>query len=512
MAAVTRELASFVHQTPAGFASARATEVVKQAVLDLFGVIVAGSGEEPGRLALRYARSQAAAGPAAVLGGGTRLAPSLAALVNGTAGHALDYDDIGLGAGHISVAIAPAVFAVAEQVQADGQAFIDALVVGYEVAHRLTTMYSDTRLGPYAAGYHKPSVYSVFGAAAGAARLLGLGADATANAFGIAASEAGGLRANFGTMTKPLHAGLANRTGIEAALLAQSGFTASAEVLEQRFGWHDVICRGEGDLSVVLDGLGDSYAVEEGLVFKAYPCCGANHYAIDAVIGLLRENGLAEPDVARLDVWLEQRNLNDVLVYPWARTPLEGKFSLPYNMAAALADGEVTVATFTDESVARLAPFRDKVHVHPTPELPANGARIRVLTTDGRTFDREQLVNRGSLADPMTWDELEHKFRANVRGRIDPAAADDAVAAIASLEKQPTLTGLGTALLGQAMLSTTARFLLLSVPQAGSCSPGARFLAAARGGRRQTGGGRREACRLASATPPVLANVIAKRH
>jgi 2-methylcitrate dehydratase PrpD len=281
-----------------------------------------------------------------------------------------------------------------------------------------------------------------------AARLLGLDVGATANAFGIAASQAGGLRANFGTMTKPLHAGLANRTGIEAALLAQSGFTASANVLEQRFGWHDVICRGEGDLAVVLDGLGDSYAIEEGLVFKAYPCCGANHYAIDAVIGLLRENGLGEPDVARLDVWLEQRNLNDVLVYPWARTPLEGKFSLPYNMAAALADGEVTVGTFTDESVARLGQFRDKVHVHPTTDLPANGARIRVLTGDGRTIDREQLVNRGSLADPMTWEELEHKFRANVRGRIDPAAADEAVAAIASLEKQPTVSGLGESLLG----------------------------------------------------------------
>jgi 2-methylcitrate dehydratase PrpD len=448
MATVTRELAAFVHQAPGRCASPRAVEVVKQAVLDLCGVIVAGSGEEAGRLTLRYARSQGAAGPAAVLGAGVRLTPSLAALVNGTAGHALDYDDIGLGAGHVSVAIVPAVLAVAELVEADGQAFIDALVVAYEVAHRLTTMYSDTRLGPYAAGYHKPSVYSVFGAAAGAARLLGLDADATANAFGIAASESGGLRANFGTMTKPLHAGLANRTGIEAALLAQSGFTASADILEQRFGWHEVICRGEGDLSVVLDGLGASYAIEEGLIFKAYPCCGANHYAIDAVIGLLREAGISEPDVERLDVWVEQRNLNDVLVYPWARTPLEGKFSLPYNMAAALADGEVTVGTFTEGSVTRLMQFRDKVHVHPTSDLPQNGARVRVLTRDGHTLDREQLVNRGSLADPMTWDELEHKFRANVHGSIDPAATDEAVAAIASLEKQQTLSALGDSLLG----------------------------------------------------------------
>jgi 2-methylcitrate dehydratase PrpD len=160
--------------------------------------------------------------------------------------------------------------------------------------------------------------------------------------------------------------------------------------------------------------------------------------------------------VARLDVWLEQRNLNDVLVYPWARTPLEGKFSVPYNMGAALADGEVTVSTFTNEAVGRLAQFRDKVHVHPTADLPANGARIRVLTRDGRTLDREQLVNRGSLADPMSWAELERKFRANVRGRIDPAAADAAVAAIACLDKQETVTGLGEALLGGSSLTTTA--------------------------------------------------------
>jgi 2-methylcitrate dehydratase PrpD len=450
--AITREFAAFIHDAPAGCASTRAAEVVRQAVLDLFGVVIAGAGEEAGRIALGYARSQGAAGPATVLGGGTKLSPSLAALVNGTAGHALDYDDIGLGAGHVSVAILPALFAVAELTEAAGAALIDAVVVAYEVAHRLTTMYSDTRLGPYAAGYHKPSVYSVFGAAAGAARLVGLSADATANALGIAASQAGGLRANFGTMTKPLHAGIANRTGIEAALLARSGFTASTDILEQRFGWHDVICRGEGDLATVLDGLGGAWAIEEGLIFKAYPCCGANHYAIDGVIALLRESGLREPDVARLDVWIERRNLEDVLVYPWARTPLEGKFSLAYNVAAALADREVTVGTFTDAALPRLAPFRDKVHVHPTADLPANGARIRLRTHDGRTIDREQLVLRGSIEDPMTWDELEHKFRANVRGRIAPDAISDAVARIASLEGQKTMVALGDALIGRRSL------------------------------------------------------------
>jgi 2-methylcitrate dehydratase PrpD len=445
---VTKELAAFVHDAPVGCATPRAIEVIKHAVLDLSGVIVAAAREEPSRVALDYARSQAATGPAAVLGGGIRLAPTLAALVNGTAGHALDFDDIGLGAGHVSVAIVPAVIAAAEVVDADGAALVDALAVGYEVAHRLTTMYVDTRLGPYAKGYHKPSVYSVFGATSGVARLLGLSTTATANALGIAASQSGGLRANFGTMTKPMHAGIANRTGVEAALLAGSGFTASTEALEQRFGWHDVICSGEGDLDAILDGLGDSYAIEEGLVFKLYPCCGANHYAIDGTIALLREAGLREADVAQIDVWIEQRNLNEVLVYPWPRTPLEGKFSLAYNVAAALVDGEVTVDTFTEADLQRLTAFREKVRVHATDDLPQNGARIAVVTTAGRTIAHEHMVLRGSLDDPMSWQELERKFRANVQGRIRPDAVDEVIAAISNLEKQSSLAAITEPLLG----------------------------------------------------------------
>lgn len=354
-------------------------------------------------------------------GGGTRLAPTLAALVNGTAGHALDFDDIGIGAGHVSVAIMPAMFAVAEHVGAGGAAFLDALVLGYEVARRLTTMYSDTRLGPYAAGYHKPSVYSVFGGTAGA---------------------------NFGTMTKPMHAGVVGRSAVEAALLAASGFTASTEILEQRFGWHDVICRGEGDLPSVLDGLGETFAVEEGLVFKAYPCCGANHYAIDAVLTLMRSDGLAAADVASVEVEIEARNLQEVLVYPWPRTALEGKFSLAYNVAAVLADGAGTVETFTDAALARLTPVRDRVQAQAVTDLPQNGARATIRTTDGRTLHREQLIGKGSLADPLTWAELEAKFRANVAGRVSAEAASEVLARVVALENQPTLHALTEPLLG----------------------------------------------------------------
>jgi 2-methylcitrate dehydratase PrpD len=342
----------------------------------------------------------------------------------------------------------PAVVAVAELVGADGAAFIDALVIGYEVAHRLTTMYGDTRLGPYAAGYHKPSVYGVFGAVSGAVRLLGLDATATAHAFGIAASQSGGLRANFGTMTKPLHAGLSNRTGVEAALLAASGFTASTEILEQRFGWHDVICSHEGDLDGVLDGLGNSYAIDEGLVFKMYPCCGANHYAINAVLQLLHQYRLRESDVAQVDVWIEERNLNEVLVYPWPRTALEGKFSLAYNVVAAVVDRDVTTDTFTPSALLRLSAFRDKVKVQASSDLPQNGALVCIRCTDGRVFTREQLLLQGGLQDPMSWEQLEHKFRANIGDRLPQERIDMAVNAISNLDEQSDISSITYPLLG----------------------------------------------------------------
>jgi 2-methylcitrate dehydratase PrpD len=440
--APTRTLAAFVAEARPGVASERARTVLKQALLDLLGCIVAGAAEEAGRLARDYAVTQAGPGAAAVIGGGLRLSAGPAALANGTAGHALDFDDIGIGVGHVSVAIIPAALAIAEQVESDGAALLDALVLGYEVAHRLTTMYPDTRLGPYAAGYHKPGVYAAFGGTAAVGRLLGLNPDQQAHAFGIAASQAGGLRANFGTMTKPLHAGLANRTAVEAALLARSGFTASTEILEQRFGWHDVICRGEGDLTTILDGLGETFAVEEGLIFKAYPCCGANHHAIDATRHLIREHGLSASDIATADVEIETRNLREVLVYDWPRSPLEGKFALAYNVAAALADGNVTADTFTDESLARLAGHRNTIRVHPVDDLPQNGARITLHTTDGRTLRREQLVLRGSIADPMTWDELAAKFLGNAPG------AHNVLDTLATLEKQPDLRAVTQPLLG----------------------------------------------------------------
>jgi len=443
---VTALLAGFVAGFPAGGIPIGAGDQVKRAALDLLGVTLAGSVEPAGEQARAYAASQASAGPSAVFGpsggGGRRFSPAFAALANGTAGHALDYDDIGLGAGHVSVAVMPAALAVAEHVGATGAQFVEAMVLGYEVASRLTRIAPDAVSGPYEYGFHKPSVYAVFGGTAACARMLGLDTDATASALGIAASSAGGLRVNFGTMTKPFHAGLANRTAVAAALLARSGFTASPSALEGRFGWFDAIARSEGDLAAVVEGLGAGgpFAVEEGFVFKRFPCCGANHAAIEAVLELVEQHDLRPAEVESIEVAIEARYLTEVLVHPWPATPLEGKFSLAYNVAAALVDRAVTIDTFSAARLAALAPVRHRIRTTPDPALARDAAVVAVRTTDGRAIHHEHRGIKGGLDDPLSWAELSEKFATDTARFLKDETVEEIVDRLAHLDDQPSLT------------------------------------------------------------------------
>jgi len=291
-------------------------------------------------------------------------------------------------------------------------------------------------------------VYAVFGATAAAARLFGLDAARTASAMGIAASQAGGLRVNFGTMTKPMHAGNSNRTGVEAASLARAGFTASDSALEGRYGWHEVICRGGGDLGRVVESWEAPLAVEEGMIYKAFPCCGANHYAIDGVLHLMAAGSLEAADVERITVAIHGPYLDDVLVYPWPRTGLEGKFSLAYNVAAALVDGAVTMGTFDDGHLATLEPVRSRVRVVAAPDLGRNEARIEVRTMDGRTMVHHHTTLRGSLESPFSWADLAAKFLDNCAGVLPVTAAEEAVGRLEALEEQPSLRPLTDLLSG----------------------------------------------------------------
>jgi 2-methylcitrate dehydratase PrpD len=190
------------------------------------------------------------------------------------------------------------------------------------------------------------------------------------------------------------------------------------------------------------------YAVEEGLRYKPYPCCGANHHAIDAVIGLMGEHGLVGDDVAEVVVGIESRTLRDVLVYAWPATGLEGKFSLAYNVAAAMVDGEVTVGTFADDHLATLEAARPRVRVLGRDDMPTRGADVTIRTVDGRTFHREQLVLRGDIEDPFTWDDLARKFRANTSELVKADDVEGVIDAIHRLDEAPSLRAITEALLG----------------------------------------------------------------
>src|SRR4051794_1159230 len=348
MQAITERLADFTTTWEASAIPFRAREEATRALVDVVGTMLAGAAEPLGRIVIDHAKAEGGAGPAAVVGGGFRTSPSLAAMANGSTGHALDYDDIGLDVGHPTVAVAPAALAVAEHVGASGRQLLDAMVIGYEIASRVGSCLGSVG-GPYRKGYHGTSVYGIFGATAAAARLLCLDAQQTRCAFGIAASEASGVRVNFGTMTKPYHAGSLNRSAVTAAMLAGAGFTAHADAFEERVGWGDGIRGTTVEDTSIADSLGEAFALEQGVQIKLYPCCGGNHRAIEGVKTMMSTHGLEAKDIERLEVEIDAQVANEILMYPWPSTGLEGKFSLAYNVAAALVDGDVTVDTFADD-------------------------------------------------------------------------------------------------------------------------------------------------------------------
>jgi 2-methylcitrate dehydratase PrpD len=333
----------------------------------------------------------------------------MAALANATIIHALDYDDMDAEVGHPSAAVIPAALAVAEVVGSSGRELVDAIVIGYEVAARLGRAAGGTG-GPYARGFHGTSIYGVFGAAAAAGRLMGLDVDQLRRAFGIAASEASGVRANFGTNAKPYHAGECNRAGVVAAFLARDGFVADRNVIEAKFGWGDAVCGGHYDTSKVTDGLGEALAIEKGAWIKRFPCCGANHPAICAVTELIRRENLKADDVESIEVHQSPNPLDGALIYAWPSVALEGKFSLAFNVAEAWRHGNVTVESFTEENLAEVGAYRDKVTVIAGEGLPPK-VTVKMHLVDGGTVEYKPSSFPGS--ENPSDAELSQKFLEN---------------------------------------------------------------------------------------------------
>jgi 2-methylcitrate dehydratase PrpD len=291
----------------------------------------------------------AAPGPSLVFGGKRRVDPLSAALINGTAAHALDYDDCSNSmGGHPSAPILPALIALGEQYGKSGRDILAAYVIGFEVEAHIGRA---VHLHHYEKGWHPTATLGVFGSAAACAKLLGLDAQRTAIALSIAASFSSGLKANFGSMVKPLHVGHCSRNGIYATLLAREGFSSGAEVFEHKQGFLNVF-NGAGtyDTDKLFAGWAQPYdIVRPGIGFKQYPCCASTHPGIDCMLELHKTHALKADQVERIESWTHRRRLEHTN-RPDPRSALDAKFSVQYTLARALIHGFVSMDHFEGDA------------------------------------------------------------------------------------------------------------------------------------------------------------------
>lgn len=396
---------------------ADAIACAKAGLLDTVGVTLAGADQDCARMAGAALGIGAASGPSLVFGGKRRVDPLSAALINGTAAHALDYDDCSNSmGGHPSGPILPALVALGEQYGKSGRDVLAAYVIGFEVeAHigRAVNLYH------YEKGWHPTATLGVFGSAAACAKLLGLDAQQTAIALSIAASFSSGVKANFGSMVKPLHVGHCSRNGIYAVLLAREGYSSGGEVFEHKQGFLNVFNgAGNYDADRLFEGWAQPYdIVTPGIGFKQYPCCASTHPGIDCMLELRRTHDLKPDQVERIESWTHRRRLEHTN-RPNPRSALDAKFSVQYTLARALIHGFVSIDHFEGDAWKDAATnaLLKKVAagIYTDAQFPPenhHGAEVRVTLKDGRVVSTkvDQAYGRDSKT-PLTPQMLKTKF------------------------------------------------------------------------------------------------------
>ena len=450
----TQQLADFI--VNAGFERIPETalKTAREAILDAIGVALAGAGEPASKIMTEYVRQAGGRrkGVAGVIAGGFRTAPSAAALANGTLMHALDYDDVAPDwLGHPTAPLLPVVLALGEAGLISGKEALAAYIIGFEVESRVGRALGSQH---YAVGWHATGTVGTMGAVAAAARLLRLDPDQTRNALGIAASEAGGLRQNFGTMTKPFHAGNAARNGVVAATLAQKGFTADPNILESSFL---KTLGGEGySLAPITEGLGQGFAISAGVAIKPYPCCRLTHRCLDAALYLAKTHHLSPEEVAGVECHTSDM-LPQILIHHRPRAGAEGKFSMEYCVATAILDGEVCLGHFTEKKVQhpRSQRFLEKVgYRHPEGQRGMAGLSqaeaVTIRLRNGRELRHQVLYAKGEPQNPLTHEELIAKFRGCASYSLSPEASQRCLELVLGLEKLQDIATLAEILVARA--------------------------------------------------------------
>ncbi len=420
----------------------RARAAARMGVLDCIGCILGGCATPTARKVLALAREQGFVPKASVLGTRDRLAAPLAALANGVAGHVLDYDDMSSTVvGHPSVVLVPAAFALGEAREASGAEVLGAYLAGFEVQ-----AWFGRRMIPrhYDAGWHSTSSLGVFASAVASSRLLGLDTDATINALAIAASSVAGLRANFGSEAKSLHAGQAAENGVRAALLSAAGFRANAtDVFDGRLNLFAAYRANEppkprlAGLEIEASGIG----------IKPYPCCGAGVSVIDAALDLHARHALAGAPIERVDVTVSPM-ATSIMPFGEPADGLQARYSLAYCAAVALLDRKAGLAQFDDERVrgADVRALLSRTRVQAEPRMASGagrfGVEMSVELVDGTSVATSLELPRGHPSRPLEREGQLAKFVECAGPVIGAARARQAAERLEAIEAEPSLAAL----------------------------------------------------------------------
>jgi 2-methylcitrate dehydratase PrpD len=418
---------------------ADAREAARHCLLDFMGVAIAGSHEPLTEILVKEVARPEGSGEAALIARSERASRLTAALVNGAAAHALDFDDTHMAMnGHPSVPIIPAILALAEGRGCSGRDVLEAIVVGIETECRLGAVLGHKH---YAIGFHATGTVGTFGAAAACAHLLGLDEDGWLRAFGLAGTQAAGLKSGFGTMAKPFHAGRAASAGLLSALLAHGGYTSNPAIIETEQGFAATHA-GANPSQAVLDRYAGKFMIRDTL-FKYHASCYLTHAPIMAASQVRADHRVDPARIEEVEVHVSP-TLFGVCTIPEPRTGLEGKFSVRATTAMALLGFDTaSLATFSDQTVTepQVVAMRDRVRIVPEEKLGGTRATV-VVKLDGSSFKAEADSGKPWADLAAQRESLSRKFMALATPHLGRAGAQAVADATLGAEQIKSVTEL----------------------------------------------------------------------
>jgi 2-methylcitrate dehydratase PrpD len=454
-AGLTQYVGQFVLQTKYENIPAEVTELGKKSILDGFGLALAGSRAESGPISRKYIEQCGGNGKATVIGTAMKTSSRFAALLNGISIHADDFDDTQLAAAkdrvygllmHPTVPVLPAIFALAEQRSVSGKEWLLAYQIGAEVECKIAEAISPRH---YQDGFHTTGTCGPFGSAAACAKLLGFDLKTTLNSFGLAASQSGGLRENFGTMTKPYQAGHAAESGLVSAEMAGLGWTAAEQILEAERGFFHA-AGGSYDPSAMMNRLGQPWTfADPGVSLKPYPSGSLTHPAMTELARLIQVNNIQADQVEKVDVGANH-NMTTTLLHHNPKTGLEAKFSMEFCIAILLLEHKAVLGQFSDKVVQRpdVKEMIRKINFYVDPQAESAGfdkmtSILNITLKNGKVIAGQAAFGKGSPANPMSFEEAADKFRGCAEFAEWPKAKTDKIISfIKALESAPDMSAL----------------------------------------------------------------------